>query len=244
LSVVPLLAVSFALLTRFPALGGLHEAIQSHLLQGLLPAEIARTVLRYLGRFAANANSLTLLGFALVVATALALLLTVENALNRIWQVRKDRPVFKRLGLFVLLLALGPIALGASFWATASVLKASAGWLRTLPPAAAFVVSLWPVLLGALALAACYWFVPNTRVRKRDALAGGFLAAACLELGKRGFAAYLATVPTYRVVYGAFAALPVFLLWVYLSWLVVLAGAVVAANLPRGAKPARRKARA
>lgn len=241
---VPLLAVSFALLTRFPAFRGLHEALQAHLLQGMLPAEIARTVLRYLGRFAANASGLTLVGFLFVAVTALVLLLTVENALNRMWQVKKDRPLVKRLGLFVVVLALGPIVLGATFWGTASLLKASAGLLRGLSPTAAFVVSLWPAMIGAMVLAACYYFIPNTRVRKRDAIAGALLAATALELGKRGFAAYLATVPTYRVMYGAFAALPVFLLWVYLSWLVVLAGALVAANLPRGSQPGRRKARA
>ena len=97
-----------------------------------------------------------------------------------------------------------------------------------------------PVLLGALALASLFYFVPNTRVRRRDAIVGGVLASIGFELGKRGFAAYLVKVPTYQAVYGAFAAFPVFLLWVYFSWLVTLTAAIVAANLagkrPRSAR--------
>ena len=245
LSVVPLLAVSFALFLRFPALRQLQEAIQQQLLASLLPADIGRTMLRYLSRFAANANGLTLVGFAFVLVTAVMLLLTIENALNRIWQVKKDRPIVRRVGLYLLLLAIGPLAVGASLWATSYVVRASARLLQQLPPAGVFALNLLPVLLGALALAAFYYFVPNTNVRRRAALAGGVLAAIVFELGKRGFAAYLATVPTYRMVYGAFAAVPVFLLWVYFSWLVILAGAVVAANVPGGGgRPARKLSRA
>jgi membrane protein len=245
LSVVPLLAVSFALLTRFPVFRKLHEALQQHLLRNLLPDEISRTVLRHLGQFAANAGGLTLVGFLFVLAAALMLLLTVENTLNRIWQVRKPRPLLKRLVLYLLMLALGPLVLGASLWATSYLVSASLGLIVHLPPSAKFVLNLGPVLLGTLALAALFYFVPNTRVRRRDALVGGLLASIALELGKRGFAAYLLQVPTYRAIYGAFAAVPVFLLWVYFSWLVTLCGALLAANLPRAGRPvARRPSRA
>jgi membrane protein len=89
--------------------------------------------------------------------------------------------------------------------------------------------------LGWAALAWLFYVVPNTRVRWRDAIVGGLMASAALELGKRGFAAYLVKVPTYKAMYGAFAVLPVFLLWVYFSWLVMLAAALIAANLGRGA---------
>jgi membrane protein len=244
LSLVPLLAVSFALFTRFPVFRKLQQAIQEQLLQSLLPADIARVVLRHLTRFAANANGLTLVGSLFLLLSAVVLLLTVENAMNRIWQVKKDRPLFKRVGLYLLVLALAPLVVGAILWATAQVLKASAGLLHGLPPWAVLVLNLAPVLLGAIALACFYYLVPNTPVRRRNAFAGGLFAGIAFELGKRGFTAYLATVPTYRTVYGAFAALPVFLLWIYFSWLVILAGALLAANLPRGGRPARRLSRA
>ena len=241
LSIVPLLAVSFALLTRFPLFRRLHDAIQEHLLGALLPADISRTVLRHLGRFAANAGGLTVVGMLFVLLAAVVLLLTVENALNRIWQVKKDRPLAKRIGMHLLMLAVGPLLLGASLWATSYLLGASAGLIRTLSIQAAFVLNLGPVLLGTAALASLFYFVPNTRVRRRDALVGGLLGSIAFELGKRGFAAYLLTVPTYKTLYGGFAVVPVFLLWVYFSWLVTLAAALVAANLHRPARAAGRR---
>jgi membrane protein len=231
LSIVPLLAVSFALFTRFPMFKRFEQAIEVHLLKSLLPADISRTILQHLSHFAENANSLTLVGSLFVLATAMALLLTVENALNQIWQVRKGRPFFKRVGLYLLMLAIGPPVLGASLWATSYAVSASTGLIDTLPPSIKFVLDLGPVILSAVALTMVFYFVPNTKVRRRDAIAGGLIAGIAFELGKRGFAAYVLKVPTYKAVYGAFAAFPVFLLWVYFSWLVTLTAALITANL-------------
>jgi len=233
LSIVPFLAVSFALFTRFPIFRRFEQAIEEYLLQSLLPADISRTVLKYLGQFAANASGLTLVGSLFVLLTALAMLLTVENALNQIWEVKKNRPFLKRVGLYLLMLAVGPPVLGASLWATSYVVGVSTGLIGTVPPSVKFVLNLGPVVLGMLVLTSMFYFVPNTRVRRRDAIVGGLIASILFELGKRGFAAYLLKVPTYKAVYGAFAAFPVFLLWVYLSWLVTLTAALITANLAR-----------
>lgn len=170
------------------------------------------------------------------------MLFTVENALNRIWQVKKDRPLFKRLGLYLLMLAVGPLVLGASLWATSHLLGASLGLVGALPPPLAFVLTLGPVVLGTVAWACLFYFVPNTRVRRRDALVGGLVASIGFELGKRGFAAYLLKIPTYKAVYGAFATLPLFLLWVYFSWLVTLGAALIAASLGRQGRARRKQA--
>ena len=126
------------------------------------------------------------------------------------------------------MLAVGPPALGVSLWAMSTVPGASLGWIGPCPPG-----------LGWAGLACLYYFMPNTKVRRRDAIAGGLLASVALELGKRGFTAYLLKIPTYKAVYGAFAAFPMFLLWVYFSWLVTLAAALVAASLGRGAAARR-----
>jgi membrane protein len=243
LSIVPFLAVSFALFTRFPIFSRFEAALEEHLLKSLLPADIARTVLKYLHQFAANASALTWVGSLFLLATAVALLLTVENALNRIWNVKRNRPLLKRVGLYLLLLAVGPPALGVSLWATSYVLGASMGLIGPLPSSATFVLNLGPVALGWAGLTCLYFYVPYTKVRRRDAIAGGLIASVALELGKRGFATYLLKIPTYKAVYGAFAVFPVFLLWVYFSWLVTLAAALVAANLARAAasrSPVRR----
>jgi len=245
LSVVPLLAVSFALFTRFPVFRQLQRAIHEQLLKSLLPADISRTVLKHLSQFAANANGLTLLGFLFVVASAVALLLTVENVLNRIWQVKQNRPFFKRVGMYLLLLALGPLGIGASLCTMTYLVAASADLLETLPPSYRFLLHLGPVLSGAVGLAALFYFVPNTHVRRREAILGGLLASIALDLGKRGFAIYLLQLPSYKTVYGAFAVVPMFLVWVYFSWLVTLTAAVIASSLGRPNAPAgRRLARA
>lgn len=245
LSVVPLLAVGFALFARVPLLRPVGAAIQEHLLEGLLPAEIARIVLRYLRQFTANTGGLTPLGSVFLLVTALATAFTVENVLNRLWQVRKQRPVLRRLGLFAVMLGVAPVLAGASLWATSLWQASSAGLLRSLPPWAAYTLALGPVLLAGIGFTALFYFVPNTAVRRRDAIAGGLLAGIAFELGKRGFAFYLQHVPTYRTVYGAFAPLLAFLLWVYFSWLVTVAAGLVTANLSRtGRAPARRPSRA
>src|SRR6185295_1972489 len=155
------------------------------------PSDISRTVLRYLSQFAANANALTLIGALFVLLTAIAMLFTVENALNQIWGVKKRRPLLKRIGVYLLMLAVAPPVVGASLWATSYVLGASMGLIGSLPPAAKFVLNMGPVILGTAAWAGVFYFVPNTKVRRRDAIAGGLIASTAFELGKRGFAAYL-----------------------------------------------------
>jgi membrane protein len=242
LSLAPLLAVSFALFTRFPIFRRFEDAIEQILLKSLMPADISRTVLRTLNRFAENASGLTLVGMLFALLTAVAMLLTIENALNQIWEVRKPRPLLKRVGVYLALLALGPPLVGASLWASSALMAASLGAIGPLPPALKIVLDLAPLLFGTLVCAAVFHLVPNTRVRRRHALLGGSIASLAFEGGKRGFAAYLLKLPTYKTVYGALAVLPLFLLWVYFSWLVLLSAALVTANLGRaGAGGPRRR---
>lgn len=245
LSIVPLLAVSLALFTRFPVFARFKGALEELLLSRLLPADIARTVLKYLNQFAANASGLTWVGSLFLLGTAVALLLTVENALNQMWKVRKNRPFFRRVGLYLLMLAVGPPVLGLSLWATSYLLGVSMGLIGALPHAFAFVLDLGPLMLGVIVLTSMFYLVPNAKVRLSDAFAGGLVASAAFELGKRGFTTYLVKVPTYKAMYGAFAALPVFLLWVYFSWLVTLVAAMMTANLAlTRRRPASKPARA
>jgi membrane protein len=236
--------VGFALFTRFPAIRQSGEALRGQLLQGLLPQEISRPLLKHLSQFAANTGGLTLVGSLFVLFSALFMLLNVENTLNRIWQVRKNRPIHLRLGLYALMLLVGIPLLGASLWATSYVVAASRG-LTARSAEAALALQFAAVLPAAIGMASLFYFVPNTRVRKRHAILGGLLAGIAFELGKRGLAVYLQHVPTYRTLYGAFAPVLVFLVWVYFSWLVTLAAAVVSAGLGKaGGQPARRLSRA
>jgi membrane protein len=241
MSMVPLLAVSFALFARSPSLRPTGEAIREHLLRGLLPADIARIVLKHLTQFAGNAGGVTLLGFGLLLLSSLALLLSIENTFNRIWQVKKPRPLLRRLALYLAILLAGPVVLGASLWATSYLLAASTRLAGPPPPWLSHALNFGPVVLGAAGFACLFRFVPFTAVPWRNAIAGGLLAGIAFEFGKRGFAIYLANVPTYRTIYGAFAPLLAFLVWVYYSWFVTLAAAVVSASLARGGAPSSRR---
>ncbi|AYQ28674.1 MULTISPECIES: YhjD/YihY/BrkB family envelope integrity protein [unclassified Polaromonas] len=245
MSMVPMLAVSFALFSRTPALHATGDAIREHLLRGLLPAGIAKTVLKHLAQFAGNANGLTLVGFAVLMVSALTLLLSMENTLNRIWQVKKSRPVLRRLALYAGMLLTGPVLIGASLWAASYLVAASNGLVGARSDWVPHAINLGPAILSAIGFTCLFRFVPNTCVRWRHAITGGLLAGIAFELGKYGFAIYLANVPTYRTIYGSFAPLLAFLVWVYYSWLVTLAAALVSASLPRGgSQPARRLSRA
>jgi membrane protein len=244
LSIAPLVAVSFALFKHVPVFRPLELAIEQHLLKNLLPAEISRAVLKALHQFAANATGLTMVGALFVLAAALMMLVTFEGALNQMWDVKKPRPLPRRLGLYLLMLALGPVLVGASLWATASLLGASMGLMRNLPPPLAFALDLGPFALCSVGLAFLFRLLPNAQVLWRHAIVGGVLGSIALELGKRGFAAYLIQGPTYRSLYGAFATVPVFLLWVYFSCLVTLSAALVAAQLGRATGPRGRASRA
>jgi membrane protein len=248
LSIAPLVAVCFALFERFPLFRPLELAIEQHLLKHLLPAEISRVVLKHLHQFVANASGMTIVGALFVLAAAVMMLITVEGALNQMWSVKKPRPLLRRLGLYLLMLAVGPLLVGASLWATASLLGASMGLIRHMPPSLAFALDLGPVALCSVGLAMLFRLLPNAQVRWRHAIVGGVLGGIALELGKRGFAAYLIHGPTYQSLYGAVAVLPVFLLWVYFSCVVTLCAALVAAHLGRAAgarsRPARAGARA
>jgi membrane protein len=243
LSIAPLVAVSFALFRHFPVFRPLELAIEEHLLKGLLPSEISRVVLRYLHQFAANASGLTLMGALCVLAAAVMMLVTVEGALNQMWDVKKARPLPRRVGLYLLMLAVGPLLVGASLWATAGLLGVSMGLMRSAQTPLALALDLGPVALCSAGLAILFRLLPNAQVRWRHAIVGGVLGGVALELGKRGFAAYLIQGPTYRSLYGAFATLPVFLLWLYFSCLVTLSAALVTAHLGRATRGARGRPR-
>ncbi len=236
LSVVPFLAVSFGLLSRFPAFSRFEARLETDLLASMLPPDIARTVIQYLHQFAAKASGLTWIGAPFLLVAAIAMLFTVENAFNQIWQVKRNRPLLKRACLYLLALIVGPPMLGTSLWASSYLLGLSMGVLGPVPASATFVLGLGPAALNWVGLTSLFRYLPNTRVRWRDAMVGGLIASASLELGKRGFAAYVLKIPTYKAIYGTFAVFPVFLLWVYFCWLVTLTAGLIAASLGAGAR--------
>ncbi len=232
IALVPLVTVTLAVFTAFPMFAGLEVAVEKYFLQNLVPDSIAKPVLKALTQFAAKARGMGTAGLLLLVATALALMLTIDRTLNGIWRVRRPRPLGQRVLVYWTALTLGPLALGVSLSITSLAISASRSLTSSLPGGVGFVLDLVQYLLLAIGAAGLFHYVPNTPVRWAHAFAGGVFVASAFEISKIGLAWYLDLVPTYSTVYGAFAAVPIMMLWVYLGWVIVLLGAVIAAYAP------------
>lgn len=232
LSLVPLLAVVLSLFTAFPLFAEFRYALENFLAGTVLPSGVSDTVMGYLNEFAAKASGLTTVGGLALIVTSIMLFRTIDDAFNDIWQVETRRPLRQRILVYWALLSLGPILVGASLWAISMLARESLGLVGDLPALGNIALTLLPLLLTGGGFSALFFTVPNRSVRWKDALIGGFLTAVILETLRVGIAYYLSKFPSYAIIYGAFATIPVFLLWVYISWLVVLLGATVTALLP------------
>lgn len=232
IALVPFFTVALAIFTAFPMFSKLQGALQAWLIQSLIPDNIARQVLGYLTQFSRQANKLGIAGLAVLLVTAIALILTIDRTLNGIWRVKKARPLTQRVLIYWAAITLGPLLLAASLAVTSYVLSASGGLVGALPVSLRFLLSVLQFFLVAGGMAAMYRYVPNTYVKWSHAWVGGLFVAAGIEVAKRVLSLYLGAVPTYSLVYGAFATLPILLVWIYVSWVIVLMGAVIAAYLP------------
>ena len=231
LAIVPILTVTLTLISAFPVFRELLENVERFVVRNMLP-ESAATLAGYVEQFTENAARLTAVGIAVLFVTAVIVLLTIDRAFNQIWRVPRPRGMVQRIFIYWALLTVGPLLVGASLSLTSWLVSQSLGLVKNVPLAGEVVLDIVPILLTGLAFTLAYITVPNRRVLVRDALTGGLLAALAFEGMKQGFAFYIAQFPTYKLVYGAFASVPIFLLWIYLSWVVVLLGAVTAAVLP------------
>ncbi len=232
LALVPLVTVSIALFSNFPAFADLGEALSGFIQANVLPERAGEIVTTYALQFSEKAAQLTLIGTVMLVVTVLLLLNTIEAVFNDIWGVRKPRPMLARFTVYWVALTLGPVALAGSVFATGRLVAASIAYIGDGAHIGAFTTTLVPlVLLGSL-FSFLYFATPNHSVRIVHAIIGGFAAAFAFLLMQRLFGQFIARFPTYTLIYGTFAALPIFLAWLYMSWVVVLLGAILAATLP------------
>ncbi|PIT73327.1 YihY family inner membrane protein [Limnohabitans sp. G3-2] len=232
LALVPLFAVGLAVFAAFPVFGKFQDTIQRWLIESLVPESIARQVLSYLTQFSRKASRLGSVGLVAVLMSAVFLMVTIERTLGQIWGLQRQRPLAQRVLLYWSSITLGPLFLGASLAITSYVVTASSDVVNVLPGSIRWLLDSFEFLLLTACVSGLYFYVPYTRVRWRHAITAGFFVAGALELAKKGMAVYLLQVPTYSLIYGAFAALPILLVWIYVTWLLVLLGAVLAASLP------------
>lgn len=232
ISLVPLFTVGLAIFSAFPMFGRMQAGLQKWLVDSLVPDTIAKPVLTYLNQFAGKAGQLGWTGAAVLLFTALALILTIDRKLNDIWRVRRSRPLAHRVLVYWAVLTLGPLLLGASVSTTSYAISANRGLVGALPGGVRLAFDLLEFALVAGGLTLLFRQVPNTHVKWKHAAIGGVFVAVGIELAKRLLGWYVAQVPTYSAVYGAFATVPILLVWIYLMWVIVLLGAVITAYLP------------
>ena len=231
LGLVPLVTVVVAIVAQFPIFGTWVAALETFLLRHMLPASASAAVQTYVVGFADRAASLRGLSIALTLLTAILLFATIEGEINTIFRVTRGRSWLRRIPLYVLGITLGPLLLGASIWMSTWLAAQSRAVLEEPTLFRHWVVAPVPFLLTAIAFTLTYKLVPARLVRWTPAIVAGVVASIVFELMKRGFSWYIDAVATYEIIYGALAALPVFLLWLYLCWVIVLAGAALAAVL-------------
>lgn len=229
LALVPLMAVVFAVLAEVPFFQGMRGVIQAYIFDNMLP-DAGANVADAFNSFIDNARNMGRVALAGLAVVAILLFNTIVSAINVIFRVQRHRPVWKRLALFVGVLVLGPVVVAASFALAGYMLALTRGLGgEVLAGPLGLVTRAMPALMMIAGLTIFYWAVPNRTILWRDAVLGGLAGGVLFSLLRWGFGLYLLYFPTYQVIYGALSAVPVFLLWMYLSWAVVLIGGVVVA---------------
>ncbi len=232
LALVPMLTVASILIGYLPSVIRIKDAFQTWLLDTYMPGGINQQVFNYLNQFSSQAKGLTLIGLLGLVITTIMTLAVIESAFNQIFQLTQKRPILKKIAIYSAATILGPILLGIGTYLSGRLLGAAEGWTESLGFGLGLVATIAPILLAFAVFTVAYKYLPYAKIQWSDALTGAFFAALTFELMKFGFGLFLTNVAFYKTVYGAFAIFPLALTWIYLTWWITLAGAVLVANLP------------
>lgn len=233
LAIVPVFTVAFVYVARYPLFQQFLDALERFALRHLLPGSTS-AVRGLLTEFTAKAATLQGISIAMVVVTAMLMVGTVEREFNAIFRVRVPRSLIRRIPVYALGVTAGPVAIGAAVFATSWLVEATVEQAPFVLAAVPLVALVFAVAITTVAFALLYAILPARHVPLKAALAGGLFVALAFEVAKYGFRVYIKTVPTYQIVYGALAALPLFLIWIYVVWIIVLIGAAIVATLSEG----------
>lgn len=232
LSLVPMLTIGSILLSQFPAVINLRNTFQAWLLKNYFPGGISQQVFGYLNQFSAKAKGLTILGSLGLLITTILTMVVIERAFNEIWNVKERRPFLKKLLIYTAATILGPILLGLGIYLSSVLLGSASGWFPTLFAGFTFISTIIPSLLALIVFALAYRILPYAPVTWQDAFTGAAFVAVAYEMTKFGFAYFVTQAAFYKTVYGTFAIFPLMLIWIYITWWLTLAGAVIVANMP------------
>lgn len=230
LSLVPFIAVLFSLFSAFPGFENVKGELQHFIFNNFVPAA-SDVIADQVQGFAANASKMTAVGILFLVVTALTLIRSVDSTINRIFRIHRPRRWSVAFAIYWSVLTLGPLLMGVSLAITSYVVGMDVFQKGALSGVRTFLIGLAPFLASWAAFMVLYLLVPNKRVRMRHAMGGAILGAVLFEFSKRAFALYVAQVPSYQLIYGALAAIPILFFWIYLCWLIVLLGAELTAYL-------------
>ena len=237
LSLVPMITIALTVFSAFPVFEDFSAQIKIYLLNNLMPENAGIIITQYMQQFADSATRLTAVGIVFLAVTAMSMMLTIDNAFNVIWRVTRPRPLVKRLVAYWAVLTLAPLLIGASLSLTSWLVGMSMGHGKHISAFDIVLLKTLPILFTTLAFAMLFRLVPNRHVPLVHALIGALVAALAFEFTSGIFGYYVSHFPTYKLVYGAFASVPIFLMWIYLSWLTILFGAVIAASLSHWRTP-------
>jgi membrane protein len=237
LSLVPLITIALTMFSAFPVFDDFSIKTKEYLESNMMPAGASAVIAKYLQQFTESATKLTAMGIVFLVFTAMSMMLTIDHAFNLIWRVTRPRALFKKLVVYWAVLTLAPLLIGASLSLTSWLVGLSMGYVKQIPLVGVGALKILPTLFTTLAFTLLFQLVPNRYVPFIHALIGALVAAILFESMNLIFGSYIKHFPTYTLVYGAFAAVPIFLMWIYLSWITILLGAVIAASLSYWRKP-------
>ncbi len=232
LALVPMVTIASILLSYLPSVSRLKNAFQAWLLDTYMPGGLNQQVFMYLDQFSAQAKGLTLLGLLGLLITTVMTMAVIEGAFNQIFKVHKRRPILKKIAIYAAAMILGPFLLGLGTYLSGLLLSAAEGWTEALTFGFSLIVTVVPILLAIGVFTVVYKILPYAQILWKDAFSGALFAALAFEVMKFGFGFFLTNTVFYKTVYGAFAIFPLALLWIYFTWWITLAGAVLVANLP------------
>ncbi|MEW6981024.1 virulence factor BrkB family protein [Colwelliaceae bacterium 6471] len=230
MSLVPLMVVMLSVMTAFPIFADIKVEIESFIYSNFVPTS-GEVVQQYITGFVGNASKMSAVAISFLFLFALLLISAIDKTFNKIWRVKAKRRMITSFSMYWMILTLGPVLVGSSLAATSYIVSlVSLGDYDVLGLANVFLRAL-PLLASIAAFVILYMVVPNRVVPFKYAFTGAVFAALLFELAKKGFAFYVTQLPSYQMIYGALASIPILFLWVYLSWLVVLMGALVTVSL-------------
>lgn len=230
IAVVPLLAIGVAIFSAFPVFQGAKEQLQEIIMRNFVP-NIEQEVSQYIADFINATAQLTAIGVIGIAITAILMLSTIENSLNFIFKVYKPRNIKTKITLYWTVITLGPLLLGAALSMRGYFYTLQKFMPEELVNSPSFLGSLIPSLFTILALVLLYVLVPNKKVKVFNALIGAVAALLMFYILRKFFGLVITASATYKTLYGAMATLPIFLIWIYCSWCVVIFGAVITASV-------------